>query len=467
MNRKSILKYIKQNQIEFVDLRFCDTCGNAQQVTLTAHHVDESLFSEGQAFDGSSIVGWQGIEASDMLLFPDETSFVKDPFRKHPTIILRCTVYDPRKKTPYEFGPRATALRAEQYMKEQGIADKAYFGPEAEFFVFDKVSFDITTNGCSYRVDSDEAVWNTGNTGNQSGYNLGLKRGYFPVPPKDSCADIRSDICMVLKEMGIDVELHHHEVATGGQSEIGTKFSTMVDKADQLQLIKYVCQNIAREQGKTITFMPKPIPTDNGNGLHVHQSLAKGKKNVFAGNEYAGLSKEALYYIGGIIKHGKALNAFTNASINSYRRLVPGFEAPIYLSYSAQNRSAAIRIPYTSSPEGVRVEVRFPDAMMNPYLAFAAMLMAGLDGIKNKIDPGEAIDKNLYNLPKEETKKIPSVSYSLENALEHLIEDHDFLLEGDVFTKKQIEKYIDIKMGEVARTKTCTHPIEFELYYAR
>ncbi len=466
MDKSDILKAIKEHKIEFVDLRFTDTRGKEQHLTLTVDSVDDELFEEGKAFDGSSITGWAGIEASDMMLRPDPSIFRIDHFRKRPTLILRCTVYDPRTNQPYEYGPRATALRAEAYLKETGIADTAYFGPETEFFIFDKVLYNTSMNSCFYEVDAEEAIWNSGqDIGSNLGYHTAAKGGYFPVPPLDSGADLRAEMCHFLKKTGIDVEVHHHEVATGGQGEIGTVFDSLTRKADQLQVTKFVCQSVAAEHGKTITFMPKPIVGDNGNGLHVHQSLSKDGNNIFAGDLYADLSQEALYYIGGIIKHGKALNALTNASINSYRRLIPGFEAPIYLAYSACNRSAAIRIPYVPSPKGRRVEVRFPDAMMNPYLAFSAMLMAGLDGIRNKIDPGSAVDENLYDLTRSEAAKLPSVAYSLENALENLQNDHAFLLEGGVFTQNQIDRYIDVKMDEVARAKSCTHPIELEMYY--
>jgi glutamine synthetase len=467
MSREEILKYIKENDIEFIDLRFTDTRGKEQHVTVTAETVDYDFFDEGKAFDGSSIVGWQGIEESDMLLMPDTNIFRVDLFRKRPTIILRCTTFDPRTQKAYEFGPRATALRAEDYLRKTKIADDAIFGPETEFFIFDKVTFETNINGCQYSVDSSEAIWNSSNTSLEQnlGYHTSIKSGYFPVPPVDSGADLRAEICHYLKQMGIFVEVHHHEVATGGQGEIGTRFDTLTKKADQLLIIKYVAQSVAKLFNKSITFMPKPLMTDNGNGLHVHQSLMLDGKNIFAGNKYANLSDTALHYIGGIIKHGKALNALTNASVNSYRRLVPGYEAPIYLAYSSQNRSAAIRIPYCSSEKGTRIEARFPDAMMNPYLAFSAMLMAGLDGIKNKIDPGAPSDTNLYELSKEEADKLPSVCYSLENALENLEQDYEFLLKDDVFTKRQIERYITIKMLEVEKAKACTHPIELEMYY--
>ncbi len=463
----SIIQNIKENHCEFVDLRFTDTRGKEHHITVPAASIDESTFSEGKAFDGSSFEGWQSIENSDMLLMPDPDSFVMDPFRKRVTSILRCTVYDPRRKQPYEFGPRSTALRAEAYLKSTGLADSAIFGPENEFFIFDKVHFETKMNSCFYSVDSGEAAWNSGNQEDYDGlgYHTRIKGGYFPVPPVDSNADLRSEICHYLQQIGIPVEVHHHEVATGGQSEIVTKFDTLVKKADQIQIIKYVAHNVAHQNGKTITFMPKPLVGDNGSGMHCHQSLMLNGKNIFSGNIYAGLSQTALYYIGGIIKHGKALNAFTNASTNSYRRLVPGFEAPIYLSYSSQNRSAAIRIPHFLNPQATRIEVRFPDATMNPYLGFSAMLMAGLDGIRNKIDPGAAVDKNLYELPKAESKKIPAVCYSLANALEYLDQDHDFLIEGGVFTPAEIERYIHLKMQDVTRSRMSTHPVELEMYY--
>ncbi len=467
MSKKEILSYIKKNNIEYIDLRFTDTRGKEQHVTVTPETVDDDFFKEGKAFDGSSIMAWKSIDESDMLLMPDEDDFKVDLFREKPTIILRCTVFDPTTNQPYEFGPRATAIRAEQYMQDCNIADQAMFGPETEFFIFDQVTFETNINGCQYRVDSSEAIWNSNNIGldKNLGYHTPIKGGYFPVPPVDSGADLRAEICAYLKQMGLFVEVHHHEVATGGQGEIGTRCDTLTEKADQLQLIKYVAHSVAHLHGKSLTFMPKPLMTDNGNGLHIHQSLMRDGKNIFSGNQYAGLSETALHYIGGIIKHGKALNALTNASVNSYRRLVPGFEAPIYLVYSSQNRSAAIRIPYTPSPKGARIETRFPDATMNPYLAFSALLMAGLDGIKNKIDPGEATDVNLYELPEAQTKQLPAVCYSLDNALEHLEKDHAFLLEGGVFTEDQINRYIALKMQEVTKARACTHPIELEMYY--
>jgi glutamine synthetase len=383
-------------------------------------------------------------------------------------MIIRCTVFDPREKELYELGPRATARKAEAYLKKTGIADQAIFGPETEFFIFDSVSYHTASGGCAYQIKSAEAFWSSGNDedGNNSGYHIREKAGYFSTSPMDTGDDIRAEICHQLKEVGIAVEVHHHEVATAGQSEVVTRFNTLTQKADELQDIKYVAKNVAASFNKSVTFMPKPLATDNGSGLHVHQSLFLDGKNIFAGDVYAGLSQEALYYIGGIIKHGKALNAFTNASINSYRRLLPGFEAPIYLAYSAQNRSASIRIPFVGdSVNAVRIEVRFPDGTMNPYLAFSAMLMAGLDGIKNKIDPGEAADKNLYELTKEEADDYPSVCSSLEEALNCLKEDHAFLLEGGVFAEEQIENYIKLKMQDVEKMRPCAHPLEFEMYY--
>ncbi|MDX2346708.1 MAG: type I glutamate--ammonia ligase [Legionella sp.] len=469
MSAKKILAYIKKNNIEYVDLRFTDTRGKEHHLTITPEVIHHDFFESGKSFDGSSISAWKNIEDSDMLLIPDEDDFKLDIFRARPTLILKCTVFDPKTKQPYLFCPRATAKRAEQYLAHNQIADTALFGPETEFFIFDQVTFETQINGCQYRVDSSEGIWNSNNPNLNLDANLGyhtpIKGGYFPVPPVDSGADLRAEICAALKQMGIHVELHHHEVATGGQAEIGTQYDTLTKKADQLQLIKYVAHSVAAAHGKSITFMPKPLIGDNGSGLHVHQSLLLNKKNIFSGNQYAGLSNTALYYIGGIIKHGKALNAFTNASVNSYRRLIPGFEAPIYLVYSAQNRSAAIRMPYTNTPKEKRIEIRFPDATMNPYLAFSALLMAGLDGIKNKIHPGDPKEINLYQLPEHKAKHLPAVSNSLENALDHLEQDHAFLLEDDVFTQEQIKRYIQIKMQEVIKARACTHPIEFEMYY--
>ena len=416
----SVMKLIKDNNVKFVDYRFTDTIGKEQHVTVPSHSVDEEVLKEGKMFDGSSIAGWKGINESDMILMPDCDTAVMDVFSEESTLILRCDVVEPQTGEGYGRCPRSLAKRAESYLVSTGIGDTAFFGPEPEFFVLDDVRWGADMSGAFYLVDSEEASWNTeklfedGNLGHRPS----VKGGYFPVPPVDSLHDLRSSMCLAMEEMGVVTEVHHHEVATAGQCEIGTKFNTLVRRGDDNQVLKYVVHNVANSFGKTATFMPKPLVGDNGNGMHVHQSIAKKGKNIFSGNKYGGLSQEALYYIGGIIKHARALNAFTNASTNSYKRLVPGFEAPVMLAYSARNRSASIRIPHVSSPKARRIEVRFPDSTANPYLGFSAMLMAGIDGIKNKIDPGEAMDKDLYDLPKEEALGIPTVAASLEQALE-------------------------------------------------
>jgi len=419
-------------------------------------------------FDGSSISGWKGINESDMILMPDPNTAVIDPFFDEITLNLRCDVVEPSTMQGYERDPRSLARRAENYLKSTGIADTAYFGPENEFFVFDDVRWGSTMQGSFCKIDSDEAGWNSEKVFQEGniGHRPGTKGGYFPVPPVDSLQDLRSAMCLTLEEMGLKVEVHHHEVATAGQCEIGVGFDTLLKKADEVQILKYVIMNVAHTYGKTATFMPKPMVGDNGSGMHVHQSLAKGGVNLFSGDKYGGLSETALYYIGGIIKHARALNAFTNASTNSYKRLVPGFEAPVLLAYSARNRSASIRIPYVANPKARRIEVRLPDSTANPYFAFAAMLMAGLDGIQNKIHPGDAMDKNLYDLPPEEEKQIPTVCHALDMALIALEQDHDFLLKGDVFTKDMIDAYVELKMQEVTRLRMTTHPIEFDMYYS-
>ena len=469
MSVENVLKMIQENDVKFVDFRFCDTRGKEQHVTFPAHTIDEDTFEDGNMFDGSSVAGWKGINESDMILMPDPSTAVLDPFFDDTTLILRCDIIEPNDMQGYERDPRSIAHRAEQYMQSTGIADNAYFGPENEFFVFDDVKWDANSMGsCGYKIDSEEAGWNSeksyedGNTGHRPG----VKGGYFPVPPVDSLQDMRSAMCLVLEEMGQETEVHHHEVATAGQCEIGTKFNTLVKKADEVLELKYVVANIAHAYGKTATFMPKPLVGDNGNGMHVHQSLFKGGENLFSGDLYGGLSETALFYIGGIIKHAKALNAFANASTNSYKRLVPGFEAPVMLAYSARNRSASIRIPFVNNPKGRRIELRFGDSTANPYLCFAAMLMAGLDGIENKIHPGEAMDKDLYDLPPEEEKLIPQVAVSFDEALKALDEDREFLTRGGVFTDDAINGYIDLKMEEVTRLRMSTHPVEFDMYYS-
>ncbi len=463
-----VLKMIKDNGVKFVDFRFTDTHGKEQHVSVPSHTIDADLFIDGKMFDGSSITGWKGINESDMILMPDPDTAVMDPFTDEPTLILVCDVIEPTTGQGYERDPRSVAKRAEVYLKSTGIADTAFFGPEPEFFVFDDVRWGATMSGAFYKVDSDEAEWNSekiyedGNIGHRPG----LKGGYFPVPPVDSLNDLRAAMCLAMEEMGVSTEVHHHEVATAGQCEIGSQFNTLVKRADWNQILKYCVHNVAHIYGKTATFMPKPLVGDNGNGMHVHQSLAKDGQNLFSGDEYGGLSETALYYIGGIIKHAKALNALTNSSTNSYKRLVPGFEAPVLLAYSARNRSASIRIPYVTSPKARRIEVRFPDPTANPYLAFSAMLMAGLDGIQNKIHPGESSDKDLYNLPPEELQKIPTVCVSLEEALESLDKDRAFLTAGDVFTNDMIDAFIGLKMEEVTRMRMTTHPVEFDMYYS-
>jgi glutamine synthetase len=468
MSPTDVLNMIKEYDVKYVDFRFTDTRGKEQHVSVPSSTVDEGLFEDGKMFDGSSIAGWKGIEASDMILMPDAGSAVIDPFFNETTLNLRCDIIEPSNMQGYERDPRSIAKRAEAYLKSTGIADTAFFGPEPEFFVFDDVRWGTEMGGAFYSIDSDEAGWNSEKVFEEGniGHRPGVKGGYFPVPPVDSLQDLRSAMCEVLEEMGVPVEVHHHEVATAGQCEIGTQFSTLVKRADWNQILKYTVQNVAHNYGKTATFMPKPLVGDNGNGMHVHQSLSKDGVNLFAGDLYGGLSETALFYIGGIIKHAQAINAFANASTNSYKRLVPGFEAPVMLAYSARNRSASIRVPWVSSPKARRIEVRFPDSTGNPYFSFTAMLMAGLDGIQNKIHPGEAMDKNLYDLPPEEEKKIPQVCSSLEQALAALDADRDFLKAGDVFTDDAIDAYIELKMEEVTRLRMTTHPAEFDMYYS-
>ena len=465
---KDVLQMISDKEVRYVDFRFCDTRGKEQHVTVPASTIDEDLFEDGKMFDGSSIAGWKGINESDMILMPDASTAVLDPFFDDTTLILRCDIIEPATMQGYERDPRSIAHRAEAYLKSTGIADTAFFGPENEFFVFDDVRWGATMQGAFFKIDSEEAGWNSEKVYEDGniGHRPGTKGGYFPVPPVDSLQDLRSAMCNTLEEFGQVVEVHHHEVATAGQCEIGTKFNTLVKKADEVLELKYVIQNVAHAFGKTATFMPKPLVGDNGSGMHVHQSLAKDGKNLFTGDLYGGLSETALFYIGGIIKHAHALNAFCNASTNSYKRLVPGFEAPVMLAYSARNRSASIRIPYVQNPKGRRIEVRFPDSTANPYLAFAAMLMAGLDGIQNKIHPGDAMDKDLYDLPPEEEKAIPQVSYSFDMSLDALSADRAFLTKGGVFTDDVIDAYIELKMQEVTRFRMSTHPVEFDMYYS-
>lgn len=468
MSVANVMKMVEENDIKFVDFRFTDTRGKEHHVTVPVSHFNEDKFTEGHAFDGSSIGGWKGIQASDMQLMPDPSTANIDPFMDEPTLILTCDVVDPTDGKGYDRDPRSLAKRAEAYLKSTGLGDTAYFGPEPEFFIFDSIQWDVQMSGCSVRINSEEGAWasNEKFEGGNTGHRPAVKGGYFPVPPVDSLHDIRSAMCTTLEAMGVPVEVHHHEVATAGQCEIGTKFSTLVQRADWTQIQKYVILNTAHAYGKTATFMPKPFAGDNGSGMHVHQSVWKDGKNLFAGNGYAGLSEFALYYIGGIIKHARALNAITNPGTNSYKRLVPHFEAPVKLAYSAKNRSASIRIPFVHSDKARRVEARFPDPIANPYLAFSALLMAGLDGVQNKIHPGEPATKDLYHLPPEEDKQIPTVCSSLEQALEALDKDREFLTRGGVFTNDWIDAYIDLKMEEVNKVRITPHPAEFGLYYS-
>ena len=463
-----VLKIMKDKDVKFLDLRFTDTKGKMQHVTADGSCVDEAMFADGYAFDGSSIAGWKGIEASDMTLMPDPASAHLDPFFAQTTMAIFCDVLEPSTGEMYERDPRSIAKRGEAYLKSSGIGDTAYFGPEPEFFIFDSVEWKVDMSGSYCKIFSEEAAWATSEKfeGGNTGHRPSVKGGYFPVPPVDSLNDIRAQMCIALEACGVPVEVHHHEVATAGQCEIGTVFNTLVKRADQTQILKYIVHNVAHSYGKTATFMPKPIVGDNGSGMHVHQSIWKDGKNLFAGNGYAGLSDFALYYIGGIIKHARALNAITNPLTNSYKRLVPGYEAPVKLAYSARNRSASIRIPYVQSDKARRIETRFPDPGANPYLCFTALMMAGLDGVQNKIHPGDPADKNLYDLPPEEDAKIPTVCSSLEQALEYLDKDREFLTRGGVFSNEMIDAYIALKMEEVQRFRMTTHPIEFDMYYS-
>ncbi|HHF3118414.1 TPA: glutamate--ammonia ligase [Vibrio alginolyticus] len=468
MSVENVLSLIQENEVKFVDLRFTDTKGKEQHISIPAHQIDADFFEEGKMFDGSSVAGWKGINESDMVMMPDASSAVLDPFTEDATLNIRCDILEPATMQGYDRDPRSIAKRAEDFMRSTGVADTVLIGPEPEFFLFDDVKFSTDMSGSFFKIDDVEAAWNTGSDyeeGNK-GHRPGVKGGYFPVAPVDSSQDIRSAMCLVMEEMGLVVEAHHHEVATAGQNEIATRFNTLTTKADEIQIYKYVVHNVAHAFGKTATFMPKPLVGDNGSGMHVHQSLAKDGVNLFAGDKYGGLSEMALYYIGGIIKHARAINAFANPSTNSYKRLVPGFEAPVMLAYSARNRSASIRIPVVPSPKARRIEVRFGDPAANPYLCFAAMLMAGLDGIKNKIHPGEAMDKDLYDLPAEEAAEIPTVAYSLKDALVELDADREFLTAGGVFSDDFIDSYIDLKSQDVERVNMTTHPVEFELYYS-
>ncbi|MBB3995376.1 glutamine synthetase [Sulfitobacter undariae] len=467
MNNKDLLKLIKDEDIEYVDIRFTDTRGTLQHVTIVNDLVDEDFLEEGFMFDGSSIAGWKSIEASDMKLMPDASTAYIDPFYAEKTICIHCSVAEPDTGESYERDPRGTAEKAEAYLKSSGIGDTAYFGPEAEFFLFDNVKYSNSINKVSYEVDASDGSWNTdtdyemGNTGHRPG----LKGGYFPVNPVDEAQDLRAEMLSTMKRLGMKVDKHHHEVASC-QHELGLLFGTLTKQADEIQKYKYVVHNVAHAYGKSATFMPKPIYGDNGSGMHVNMSIWKDGKPLFSGDKYADLSQEALYFIGGILTHAKSLNAFTNPTTNSYKRLIPGFEAPVLRAYSARNRSGCVRIPWTESPKAKRVEARFPDPAANPYLCFSALLMAGLDGIKNKIDPGEAMDKNLYDLPAEELAGIPTVCGSLREALDELQKDMDYLLAGDVFTKDQIQGYVDLKMDEVHKYEHTPHPVEFGMYYS-
>lgn len=464
---KSVMDLAKKSGAKMVDIKFVDTFGTWQHFSVPIHELTTDVFSEGFGFDGSSIRGWKSIEASDMLAMPDPSTAFIDPFCQEPTLSLTCTIAETGTMEPYTRDPRGIAMRAEKYMASLGIGDKAYFGPEAEFFVFDNVQFDNQSNGSFYTVDSIEATWNTGRDEMPNlSHKIRHKEGYLPVAPLDAFQDLRTEMCLVMMSLGVPIERQHHEVATAGQAEIDYRFDTLLSCADKMMIYKYVVKNIAAKHGKTATFMPKPLVGDNGSGMHTHQSIWKKDKPLFAGNEYGGLSQMALYYIGGLLKHARALCAICNPTTNSYKRLVPGFEAPVNLAYSSRNRSAAIRIPtYSNSPKAKRVEYRPPDPSANPYLAFSALLMAGLDGIQNKIDPGEPLDKNLYELPPEELKAVPQVAGSLQEAAQCLEDDHEFLLKGDVFTTDFLEMWIAAKRREHDALRLRTHPYEFSMYY--
>lgn len=467
MSADAVLKRIKDEKIKFVDLRFTDTKGKWQHVTFDQNLVDEEFFSDGTMFDGSSIAGWKAINESDMILMPDPDTAVMDPFFAQPTLSLFCDILEPSTGQPYARDPRTTAKAAEAYLKSSGVGDTAFFGPEAEFFVFDDIRWSSEQNNIGVAIDSVEGPYNssTDYEAGNLGHRPGPKGGYFPVPPVDSAQDMRSEMLSVMSEMGIEPEKHHHEVAPS-QHELGMKFSTLTEMADRMQIYKYIVHQVAAGYGKTATFMPKPIYGDNGSGMHVHQSIWRDGQPLFAGDRYADLSEDCLFYIGGVIKHARAINAFANAATNSYKRLVPGFEAPVLLAYSARNRSASIRIPWVSSQKAKRLETRFPDAAGNPYLTFAALLMAGLDGIENKIHPGDPMDKDLYDLPPEELKDIPTVCASLRDALTALDHDREFLKKGNVFNDDQIDAYINLKMAEVERFEMTPHPVEFAMYYS-
>ncbi len=467
MSKDKILKLIKDEEAEYVDIRFTDPRGKLQHVTVVADLVDEDFIEEGFMFDGSSVAGWKSIDQSDMKLLPDPASAYVDPFYAEKTVCVHCNVVEPDTMEPYDRDPRGTAVKAEAYLKSSGIGDVSYFGPEAEFFVFDNVRYSVAMNKVSFEVDGADSAWNTDTeyeAGNM-GHRPGVKGGYFPVNPIDHAQDLRSEMLSTMKRIGMKVDKHHHEVASS-QHELGLIFGSLTHQADEIQKYKYIIHNVADAYGKTATFMPKPIAGDNGSGMHVNMSIWKDGKPLFAGDKYADLSQEALWYIGGILKHAKALNALTNPGTNSYKRLIPGFEAPVLRAYSARNRSGCIRIPWAESPKAKRVEARFPDPSANPYLCFAALLMAGIDGIKNKIDPGPSSDKDLYDLPPEELAAIPTVCGSLREALESLEADHDFLLAGGVFTKDQLEGYMALKWDEVYAFEHTPHPVEYKYYYS-
>jgi glutamine synthetase len=462
------LELIKESEARWIDLRFTDTKGKEHHVSLPSTEVNDSFFEDGKMFDGSSISGWKGINESDMVLMPDDSTAILDPFTDDAAVIIRCNIVEPTTMLGYTRDPRSIADRAQEYMRSTGIADSVLFGPEPEFFVFDEVKWGASMSGAFYKIASEEAAWASEHdfpTGNR-GHRPGVKGGYFPVPPVDTLHDLRAAMCDAMTSMGLVVEVHHHEVATAGQCEIGVGPNTLTKKADEVQILKYCVHNVAHAYGKTATFMPKPLVGDNGSGMHVHQSLSKNGKNIFTGDVYAGLSETALFYIGGVIKHARAINAFSNPATNCYKRLVPGYEAPVMLAYSARNRSASIRIPFVANPKARRIEVRFPDPVANPYLAFTALLMAGLDGIKNKIHPGDAADKDLYDLPPEEAKAIPTVCGSLEQALAALDADRAFLTVGGVMDDDMIDAYLELKQMEVDRLRMTTHPVEFDMYFS-